>query len=56
MGGALMPQKQEQLFSLRLSEPLRDAIEYHAKTHDVHMADVVRAALHEYLDVPKPGL
>jgi predicted HicB family RNase H-like nuclease len=56
MGGGVMRKPNDRLLSLRVSEELRDAIEYHAKAHEVAMADVIRAALHEYLDIPKPGL
>ena len=51
-----MPQKNDQLVTVRLTEPLRAAIDYHARMHDVHVSDVVREALYRYLDVPKPGL
>ena len=51
-----MPMKQPHVLTVRMSDQLKDAVEYHARSHDVHLADVVRKALRQYLELPEPGL
>lgn len=56
MDGAVMPETHEHVVTVRLTEPLKRAVAYKAQSADVTQADVIRAALYQFLDVPKPGL